>query len=99
MANNILPSSMLSPAAAGLLKFIPEPNLPGTVQNFHYTTATTNNSNNINLRFNHTFANPQQQQGRGGRNGFAGGQRGGSGGGRGGGGRGGRGSNINFGLQ
>src|SRR5262249_30822448 len=47
--NNVIPSSMLSPAAIGLLKFIPEPNLPGSVQNFHYTTATTNNSNNVNV--------------------------------------------------
>lgn len=94
IANNVLASSLISPSAVGLLKFIPEPNLPGTTQNFHYTTATTNNSNNFNIRFNHTFGNPQQ--GRGGRQQFAGGQRGG-GGGRGGG-RG-RGSNINFGLQ
>jgi hypothetical protein len=97
IANNVLPSGMLSPSAVGLLKFIPAPNLPGTVQNFHFTTATTNSSNNVNIRMNHTFGNTQQQQGRG-RNQFAGGQRGGGGGGRGGGGRG-RGTNINFGLQ
>jgi trimeric autotransporter adhesin len=96
IANNAVPSTMLDPAAVGLLKFIPEPNLPGNVQNFHYTTATTNNSDTLNVRLNHTFGNNQQLQGRG-RGGFAGGQRGG--GGRGGGGRGGRGSNINFGFQ
>jgi hypothetical protein len=97
IASNVLPSTMLDPAAVGLLRFIPEPNLPGTLQNFHYTTATTNNANNVNIRLNHSFANPQQQQQQGrGRNGFAGGQRGGGGGGRGGRGRG---SNINFGLQ
>jgi trimeric autotransporter adhesin len=96
LANNALPSTMLDPTAVALLKFIPEPNLPGNVQNFHYTTATTNNSDTLNVRLNHTFGNNQQFQGRGGR-GFGGGQRGG--GGRGGGGRGGRGSNINFGFQ
>jgi len=93
-ANNVIPPSMLNSAAVGLLKFIPEPNLPGSVQNFHYTTATTNNSNNVNVRFNHSFNNSQQQGG--GRQGFAAGQRGGGGGGRGGRGRG---SNINFGMQ
>jgi hypothetical protein len=91
--NNVL--TKLDDASKGLLQFIPQPNLPGTVQNFHYITSTTNNSNDFNVRLNHTFANPQQQQGRGG------GGRGGFGGfgGRGGGGRGGRGSNLNFGLQ
>src|SRR5262249_10094264 len=34
--NNVLPQSMMDSAALGLLKFIPQPNLPGTVQNFHY---------------------------------------------------------------
>jgi hypothetical protein len=96
IANNIIPQSSLDPASVGLLKFIPVPNQPGSTQNFHYTTATTNNSNNFNVRFNHSFANPQQQGG--GRNQFAGGRGGGGGGGGRGGGRG-RGSNINFGLQ
>jgi hypothetical protein len=51
----------------------------------------------VNARFSHTFASPQDLQGRGGR----GGGRGGFGGGRGGfgGGRGGRGSNISAGIQ
>jgi len=96
LANNVIPPSMINPAAMGLLQFIPQPNLSGVVQNFHYVTSTTNNSDDVNVRFNHTFAAPQQQ-GRGGRGAaFAGGR-----GGRGGGGAGGRGrgSNINVGLQ
>src|SRR5262249_54902614 len=81
--NNILPQSMINSAASGLLQFVPKPNLPGDVQNFHYLTSTANNSNDVNVRFNHTFANSQQQQqqgfrGRGGPGGF-----GGFGGGRG----------------
>lgn len=32
---NVIPSSMLDPAALGLLKYIPLPNLPGQVQNYH----------------------------------------------------------------
>ena len=94
LANNVLPQPMIDPAASGLLQFIPLPNLSGVVQNFHHVTSTTNNSNDVNVRFNHTLANPQQQS-RGGR----GGARGAFGGGGRGGGRGGRGSNINVGLQ
>src|SRR4029434_6890066 len=95
----ILPQSMLDPAALGLMKFIPEPNLPGSVQNLHYITSTANDSNDFNVRLNHTFANPQQQGAPGGRGGGgSGGGFGGPFGGRGGG-RGVRANNINFGLQ
>src|SRR5207249_4906433 len=45
----------IDPAAASLLAFIPVPNLPGDVQNFHYLTAVTNKSDDINVRLNHTF--------------------------------------------
>src|SRR6266566_4828200 len=45
----------IDPAAASLLAFIPEPNLPGDVQNFHYLTAVTNKSDDINVRLSHTF--------------------------------------------
>ncbi len=93
--NNIIDPSLLDPAAVGLLQFIPLPNsvIPGSPQNFTYSYTNTTSSNNINLRMNHTFANPQQQQQQQQR-----GNRGGGGGGRGGG-RGGRSTNINFGLQ
>jgi hypothetical protein len=94
--NNVIPPGMQNSAALGLLKFIPAPNLPGSLQNFQYVTAATTNSNALNLRFNHTFAPPQQAQGGrngGGRGGFGGfGPRGGGRGGR-------RGSNMNFALN
>jgi len=98
LPNNVLPQSILDPAALGLLQFIPLPNSPGVVQNFHYVTSTANNSNDVNVRLNHAFGNTEQQQGLarggGGRGGFGGF------GGRGrGGGPGARGNNINFGLQ
>src|SRR5690348_12962162 len=32
---NVIPSSMLNPAALGLLQYLPMPNLPGQVQNYH----------------------------------------------------------------
>src|SRR5207253_8379432 len=78
--NNTIPSAMINPASAGLLSFIPEPNLPGDIQNFHYVTAVTNRSDDINVRLNHTFgagAGPGQRGG----GGFGFGRGGGRGGG------------------
>src|SRR5207237_5161841 len=91
--DNTIPAGMINPAAARLLPFIPIPNLPGDVQNFHYVTAVTNNSDDLNVRLNHTFG-AAGGFGRGGRAGFGGGP-GSTGGGRGG--R--RATNLNFGLQ
>jgi trimeric autotransporter adhesin len=54
-AGNIVPASQISAAAKGLLTFIPLPNLPGTVQNFHFVTSATNNISNVNLRLMHSF--------------------------------------------
>ncbi|MGI9101995.1 MAG: TonB-dependent receptor domain-containing protein [Terriglobales bacterium] len=54
-ANNQIPAGMINPAAQGLLKFIPQPNLPGATQNFHNVTSTTSNSDNLNLRVMHNF--------------------------------------------
>ena len=97
--NNVIPGPMLNPAALGLLKFIPEPNLPGSIQNFHYFTAATNDSDSLNFRLNHTFAGLQQAQ-RGPNGGPRFGFGGGGSGGRRGDGRGLRGvSNINLGLN
>ena len=52
---NIIPAAQISAAARGLLSFIPLPNLPGTLQNFHYVTSATNNISNINVRLVHSF--------------------------------------------
>jgi hypothetical protein len=94
--SNRLPASMIDPAAAGLLAFIPQPNLPGAVQNFHYVTTNKNTSNDINARVNHILGPIPQFGQRGGRGG--GGQRGGGPLGRGGGGRGGLGV-VSAGIQ
>ena len=51
--NNTLPS--ITTQAAALLNLIPKPNLPGDVQNFHFVTSTTANSNNFNARLIHNF--------------------------------------------
>jgi hypothetical protein len=53
--NNVIPERMINPAAAHLLSFIPLPNLPGDVQNFHRVASVDNNADNINLRIIHSF--------------------------------------------
>jgi trimeric autotransporter adhesin len=42
-------------AAAGLLQYIPCPNLPGDSQNFHFVTSTNSDSDDLNVRVNHTI--------------------------------------------
>ena len=42
--------TQINPVAVGLLNYIPLPNLPGSVQNFHYVTSATNNSDDFNIR-------------------------------------------------
>src|SRR5262249_31491311 len=45
----------IDPAAAGLLQYIPLPNLPGAAQNFQFLEAVDNNVDNLNVRVIHTF--------------------------------------------
>ncbi len=51
--NNQLTS--INPAAAQLLSFIPQPNLPGTSRNFHFVSANPSNTDTAFVRFNHSF--------------------------------------------
>ncbi len=67
---NVIPQTSLNPAALGLLNYIPMPNLPGNYQNFHYVTSATSDSDDLNVRLNHSFGAAP-----------AGGRRGGGGGG------------------
>jgi outer membrane receptor protein involved in Fe transport len=55
LVNNQVTS--INPAAAQLLSFIPQPNLPGSVRNFHFVSATPSNSDTAFVRFNHRFGN------------------------------------------
>jgi hypothetical protein len=55
-AGNIIPSTMIDPAAAGLLSFIPLPNQSGLIQNYQYVTSIPNNGDNFGLRLNHNFS-------------------------------------------
>ena len=53
--NNTIPTTRIDPVAKGLLSYIPLPNLPGSVQNFHLVDTSNNNRDNVNVRFNHAF--------------------------------------------
>jgi len=65
--NNTIPQ--VNPVAQGLLQYIPLPNLPGSYQNFHYVTSANSNSDDLNIRLNHTFgAAPVRGRRGGGRN-------------------------------
>lgn len=46
-AGNVIPQSRITPQSAALLKFIPLPNEPGTVQNYYFSTAVPSNTQNI----------------------------------------------------
>lgn len=52
---NVIPSSLINPAAAGLLQYMPLPNLPGTVQNFDFVTAVPADTDNVSIRLNQNF--------------------------------------------
>lgn len=61
--NDTIPS--IDPAAQGLLKYLPVPNLPGAYQNFHFVTSATNDSDDLNVRVNRSFgAAPQRGRSR-----------------------------------
>ncbi len=70
-ANNTIPASLIDPAAAGLLAFIPEPNAPGATQNFHYAASNKNNNDDLNFRLTHALGTtgPRGQRGAGPRGG------------------------------
>ena len=66
---NVIPQTSLNSKALGLLNYIPLPNLPGNYQNFHYVTSATSNSDDLNIRLNHSFgAAPAGGRRGGGRN-------------------------------
>ncbi len=63
--NNTIPQ--INSIAAGLLPYIPTPNLPGDYQNFHFVTSATNDTDDLNVRINHTFGAAPAGGRRGGR--------------------------------
>ncbi len=60
----------INPVAAGLLSYIPGPNLPGSYQNFRLVTSATSDSDDLNIRVNHSFGSVpiRGRRGSGGRN-------------------------------
>ena len=49
----------INPISAQLLTFIPQPDLPGTVRNFHFVSATPTNTDTMFVRINHNFGADQ----------------------------------------
>lgn len=52
---NIIPPARMNRTALGLLEFIPTPNLPGRVQNYHYITSVRQNTDNYGMRLLHAL--------------------------------------------
>ncbi|HSR09321.1 MAG TPA: TonB-dependent receptor [Bryobacteraceae bacterium] len=50
----------INPIAAGLLRYIPLPNQPGTVNNYRLIEAVPNNGQNLNARVNQTLSRRDQ---------------------------------------
>ena len=72
---NLIPATRLDASAQSLLRFIPEPNLPGASRNFRHVTTSDNTADSVNLRLNHNFTPataPARGGGPGGRGGGAG---------------------------
>jgi trimeric autotransporter adhesin len=51
-----IPSSLLNPAALGLLQYIPEPNLPGFIDNYHLQTRVPTQQDRLNARVMHSIS-------------------------------------------
>ena len=52
---NRIPASCISPQATGLLNYVPQQNLPGTVQNYQRITTAQTNTTNVGVRYVHNF--------------------------------------------
>ena len=54
--SNLIPGGDINQAALGLLKYIPLPNLPGTVQNFHLQESLPSSSDRLMVRVGHQIS-------------------------------------------
>jgi hypothetical protein len=52
---SMIPTSLINPAAAGILQYVPLPNLPGTVQNYQLQTTVPITTDSINTHVLHTI--------------------------------------------
>ncbi len=76
---NVIPADRISQQARALLPYFPEPNLPGTVQNYHLLTTEQSNITQAGVRYMRSIgsnASPFGGFGRGGGGGGGGGRRG-----------------------
>jgi hypothetical protein len=69
---NIIPSMRISPQATALLKYFPEPNLPGTVQNYHLLSTAQSNTTQAGVRYMRSIGSNASPFGLGGRGGGGG---------------------------
>jgi hypothetical protein len=53
---SVLPPELLNPTSLALLNLIPEPNLPGLVQNYHRQAALAQSMDRVNVRMLHTLS-------------------------------------------
>lgn len=53
--NNVIDPSLITQQAKSLLQYIPQPNLPGATQNFHFVTSANTSSDSVSLRLIHNF--------------------------------------------
>jgi len=53
---SVIPPELLNPSAVALLNLIPEPNLPGLVQNYHRQAALAQSMDRVNVRVLHTIS-------------------------------------------
>jgi hypothetical protein len=52
---SIIPTADINPAAAGILQYVPLPNLPGTVQNYQLQTTVPVTTDSVNAHVLHTI--------------------------------------------
>jgi trimeric autotransporter adhesin len=71
-AANVIPADRISPQAAALLQYFPEPNLPGTTQNYHLLSTQQSNSTRAGVRYMRSIGSNASPFGLGGRGGGGG---------------------------
>ncbi|MCU1233132.1 MAG: TonB-dependent receptor [Candidatus Solibacter sp.] len=55
LAGNIVPANRIDKIATGLLNYIPQPNFPGALMNYQYTTSVPLNTVDFSAKLNHTL--------------------------------------------
>jgi len=53
--NQQIPADRISPIARNYLKFYPQPDIPGVVQNYSWTASTATDDNQGNVKIDHNF--------------------------------------------